>query len=194
MRQQRADSGSRDVMRLIVTLMVTSAVVTAVTRADDKSTLDSLRSPIGSVSLARSSVVRTDNGEPLQTPIDLAAQNAVDDREGVRRALSRVIKAPHGAAHYRICHNPLYFEDPNMERCGEGYGIWTDAVSVVRLAGRTALVPYLMAVNPPDSKVRALPLCLSCQRFDSTAYIPDPDLQGVTAESIAVVGLIFLIP
>lgn len=186
---------SKDAMRRIVLPLILTGLASAnFATADEKTVLDDLRQPIGSLSLKEAIVIRSREGEPLRKPENLAARNVVDDPEGVRMALSRVIKSPNGAARYRICHNPLYFEDPNMERCGEGFGIWTDAVSATRLFGRTAIVPYLMAVNAPDSKVRALPLCPSCQAFDSSVYVPVPDLHGVTAESIAVVGLIFLIP
>ncbi len=81
-----------------------------------------------------------------------------------------------------------------MERCGEGYGVFTDAVSAARFFGRVPLVPYMMGAQPPGDCVRALPDCPTCQRFGSDAYVPDPSMKAVAAEEFAVLGLIFLIP
>lgn len=95
---------------------------------------------------------------------------------------------------YPIWYKPLYFEDPNMERCGQGFGVWTEAVSAFRFVGRVPLVPYMMGSQPPCQCVRALPDCPTCQRFGCEAYIPGPSLEGIAAEEFAVLGLIFLIP
>jgi hypothetical protein len=98
---------------------------------------------------------------------------------------------------YPIKHNPLYFEDPNLERCGLGHGCLTDAASLVRLAGRVPLMTYMMAVNPPHSCVRAKPDCPTCHGFGLDAYVPNPgelDVGAAALHAAVVVGVIFLIP
>lgn len=63
-------------------------------------------------------------------------------------------------------HRPLYYEDPNLERCGQTSGCITTAVSAVHFATAIAFTPYLMAVEHPASCVRSLPDCPTCHSFD----------------------------
>ncbi|MEZ6130495.1 MAG: hypothetical protein R3C59_17555 [Planctomycetaceae bacterium] len=98
---------------------------------------------------------------------------------------------------YPVHHNPLYFEDPNLERCGQTNGCLTDVASIMHFAGRVPILPYLMTVNHPRSCVRAKPDCPTCHEFALDAYIPHPDeldLGGAAVQAAATVGLIFLIP
>ena len=90
--------------------------------------------------------------------------------------------------------NPLYFEDPNLERCGHHHGCLTDAVSAVRFFGRAPFKPYLMGVNPPHSCVRSLGDCDRCSSFGRRAYIPDPTPEAIALQAAATVGLVFAIP
>ena len=94
-------------------------------------------------------------------------------------------------------HNPLYFEDPNLERCGRTSGYFTEVTSFAHFAGRIPVLPYMMTVEPPCSLVHAKPDCPTCSEFGPDAYIPNPDeidLGGASIQAVAVVGLIFLIP
>ena len=95
---------------------------------------------------------------------------------------------------FPIFYNPLYFEDPNMERCGQGYGCFTEAASIVRFFGRIPLVPYLKGSNPPCTCVRSLGNCPACHQFGMDAYIPPLNVPGVAAQAAATVALVFLIP
>lgn len=94
-------------------------------------------------------------------------------------------------------HNPLYFEDPNLERCGRTSGYFTEVTSFAHFAGRIPVLPYMMTVEPPCSLVHAKPDCPTCSEFGPDAYIPNPDeidLGGASIQAAAVIGLIFLIP
>jgi hypothetical protein len=94
-------------------------------------------------------------------------------------------------------HNPLYFEDPNLERCGRTSGYFTEVTSFAHFAGRIPVLPYMMTVEPPCSLVHAKPDCPTCSEFGPDAYFPNPDevdLGGASIQAAAVVGLIFLIP
>ena len=94
-------------------------------------------------------------------------------------------------------HNPLYFEDPNLERCGRTSGYFTEVTSFAHFAGRIPVLPYMMTVEPPCSLVHGKPDCPTCSEFGPDAYFPNPeevDLGGASIQAAAVVGLIFLIP
>lgn len=94
-------------------------------------------------------------------------------------------------------HNPLYFEDPNLERCGRTSGYFTEVTSFAHFAGRIPVLPYMMTVEPPCSSVPGKPDCPTCSEFGPDAYFPHPDevdLGGASIQAAAVVGLIFLIP
>jgi len=59
-------------------------------------------------------------------------------------------------------HNPLYFEERNLERCGNGYGCATTAVSAARFAGTTLALPILLLGEYPSDCVPAGPDCPTC--------------------------------
>lgn len=95
---------------------------------------------------------------------------------------------------YRFCNNPLYFEDPNLERCGQSRGCLTTACSMVHFTAMTSLLPYLTTADPPRSCVAALPDCRTCHSFGSDAYFPEWSWKAATVQAAAVTGLVFVIP
>jgi hypothetical protein len=62
--------------------------------------------------------------------------------------------------------NPLYYEDPNLERCGVGQGCLTTAVSAVHFGTAIAFTPYMAIRTCPDTCVPTLPDCPACHEFD----------------------------
>lgn len=153
----------------------------------------SLRRSVTQVTLKSATELKVRDGESPQVPEDLAGEFYA--RFGSVRAPVMVPGVPPTLRNfYPICHNPLYFEDPNMERCGQGFGCLTEGVSAIRFFGRIPLLPGMMAANPPCSQVRALPYCPSCQKFGCDAYLPPLSARVATWEAAAAVGLIFLIP
>ncbi|QDT52112.1 hypothetical protein Pan44_01210 [Caulifigura coniformis] len=66
---------------------------------------------------------------------------------------------------YCFAHNPLYFEEANLERCGIGHGVCQPAVSAASFIGRTALLPYSLLVTPPCSCVTTLGDCPTCHAY-----------------------------
>ena len=93
-----------------------------------------------------------------------------------------------------IWYKPLYFEDPNLERCGKGAGIFNEALSAVRFFGRVPALPTMLANNPPCHCVRALPDCPACHKFGHETYLSVPGPDGALLQIAAAVGLIFRIP
>lgn len=174
-------------------------LVSASMDENSESALRALKRPLDAVTLSnrapitKSSEGTTKSGDALKTPDNLAAAANTNVARIIDASPAPVIRHPNRNL-YPICHNPLYFEDPNMERCGQGFGIFTEAVSAVRFVGRVPLIPYMMAGQPPCSRVRALPDCPTCRRFDVEAYVPRPSVDAITLQSLATVGVIFLIP
>ena len=92
-------------------------------------------------------------------------------------------------------HQPLYFEDVNLERHGFSRGgLMQPVVSGMKFFGTLPALPYLMAANPPQETAFTLGqtspgshACYACER-------PRLQLDAATVEAAAVVGLVFLIP
>lgn len=161
------------------------------TTADDP-TLP-LFAPLSSVTLAGSTRSESLEGQELRVPDDQASPIIAES--GTWHDISGYRTIP-GARHnqYPVWYSPLYFEDPNMERCGVSDGCLTDFVSATRFFGRTALLPYMIGSNEPHSCVRSLGDCPSCHQFGKDAYIAPLNAKGVALQTACTVGLVFLIP
>lgn len=149
--------------------------------------------PLAAVSLSSSIAATTLTGAELKQPTDLAGE--VFRSYGVYHELPAVhLSRAYCRNQYPISFNPLYFEDPNLERCGVGCGCMTDLVSAVRFFGRVPVVPYMIGANPPCTCVRSLGDCPACHTFGCGAYVPPLDSHGTALQAAATVGLIFLLP
>ena len=151
-----------------------------------------VRRPLSSIRLADSLSTNDDDGKPLSTPEDIpfSAMPVVENH---------FVPAPWHRSHasrntYRIRYQPLYFEDPNMERCGDSNGCLTELTSIIHFASRIPLLPYMMASDSPHKCVDALPDCPTCQRFGPDAYLPKPTVKAVAAQAAATVGAIYIVP
>lgn len=67
-------------------------------------------------------------------------------------------------------HNPLYFEDPNFERCGMTCGYLSTGRSAALFAGQVAAIPYLLFATPPRTCLTTLGDCQTCEEFEADAY------------------------
>lgn len=154
---------------------------------------DDLFPPLSAVSLSAATRAETLNGEELSQPDDLAAPFQTPygrflDVSGYR-GTPRPTLTP-----FAFCHHPLYFEDPNLERCGIHHGCLTDAVSAVRFFGRVPLTPYMLGSQTPRSCVLSPGPCRYCHVFGHDAYLPPPNPQGAAWQAALTVGFVFLIP
>ncbi len=104
----------------------------------------------------------------------------------VRYGASRPIRNAH-----IFIHQPLYYEDPNLERCGQSNGCLTTAVSSVHFVTAIAFTPYLTGATHPSACVQSLPDCPTCHSFDCRAYWPGWSWTGAAAQAAAVTGLYF---
>ena len=103
-----------------------------------------------------------------------------------------VRKAPRNT--HRFYHHPLYFEDANLERCGQSSGCLTTLNSAVQFTTMAALLPYLTTADHPRDCVEALPDCPTCHAFGCDAYFPEWSWKAAAVQAAAVTGLIYVIP
>lgn len=133
-------------------------------------------------------------GEMLKTPEDLAGE--ARRRQPVER---QFVAEPWRFSHpnrneFPFRHQPLYFEDPNMERCGISCGCLTELTSAIHFAARIPALPLLVAATPPHTRVRSLPDCPTGGHFGPEAYWPPLTVEAAAFQAAMTVGLIFLIP
>lgn len=95
---------------------------------------------------------------------------------------------------YAFHQNPLWFEDPNLERCGRGWGHLTSVKSFVCFSANIPILPYRMTAQPSCSCVRTLPDCTVCEKFGYDAYLPPWSWKAATVQAASVVGFIYMIP
>ncbi len=96
---------------------------------------------------------------------------------------------------YTICqsHRPLYFEQPNLERCGSGFGLFQNAVSGATFLANTIMLPYKAGKHRPDCEVPAGGDCKTCQSVPIDGDLLPIDRRGVTMELAAIAGFTFLL-
>jgi hypothetical protein len=88
--------------------------------------------------------------------------------------------------------NPLYFEEPNLERYGYQFGCLQPAVSAAHFFATIPLMPYKMVVHPPHECVYSLGYYRpgDCAPLQHERFHFQPD--AAAAETGAVIGLILL--
>lgn len=93
-----------------------------------------------------------------------------------------------------LCHKPLYFEQPNLERYGYNCGIAQPFISAAHFFGTIPLLPYKMALDPPCECVYDLGYSRpgSCAPFE--CHVPRFSADALLVEGAVITGLIFLIP
>lgn len=95
---------------------------------------------------------------------------------------------------YPFCHKPLWFEDPNLERCGRGCGPFTTIVSAIRASANIPILPYRFTAEKPWCCVRTLPDCTICEKFGYEVYLPPWSLSAAAVQAAATVGIIYIVP
>lgn len=95
---------------------------------------------------------------------------------------------------YPFYHQPLWFEDPNLERCGRGCGPFTSTVSAAHFLATIPILPYRMTAEPSCCLVRTLPDCNVCEKFGPRAYLPPWSWSAAAVQAAATVGLIYVVP
>lgn len=91
-------------------------------------------------------------------------------------------------------HQPLYFEDVNLERHGFSYGVWQPFVSGAQFFSRLPALPYLMTAQPPHETQFSLGETRPGNHANYVATRPPVRFDAAAVEAAVVVGLVFLIP
>jgi len=95
---------------------------------------------------------------------------------------------------YAFHHNPLWFEEPNLERCGHGLGFFSSGSSALQFCSNISILPYRMTAEPYRSCVRTLPDCTVCEKFGHDAYLPPWSWRAAAIQGAAVTGFIYVVP
>ncbi len=95
---------------------------------------------------------------------------------------------------YPFCHYPLYFEDPNLERCGRGWGLGTTFVSLGRFYANVPFIPYRVTAEPHLRRVPTLPDCPACHKFGFETYLPPWSWKAAAVQTAAYFGAIYIVP
>lgn len=94
-----------------------------------------------------------------------------------------------------FCYQPLYFEEPNLERYGRSWGILQPAVSAAKFYSRIWVLPYTIFSQPARRCTYHAHWSLPGYRIPTREPYPlYPSVTGATAETAAVIGLFLLIP
>ncbi|MEP3482186.1 MAG: hypothetical protein ABJZ55_23275 [Fuerstiella sp.] len=152
--------------------------------------------PLSTISLAQASATESLKHEALPVPPNEAADylQSQGSQSAAFSHATPTLSYSSGLHSSGVYFQPLYFEDPNLERCGTGHGIATELVSAVRFFGRAPLIPYLIGSQHPHRCVQSLGDCKVCHRYGKAAYLPKLNAKGVAFQTAATLGLVFLFP
>ena len=93
-----------------------------------------------------------------------------------------------------FAYQPLYFEQPNVERYGRSHGCLSGAVSAMRFYATIPALPYAMTVHRPNQSY------FWHWPYEAGWYAPavreHPPLnaKGLLVQSASITGLLFLVP
>ena len=91
-------------------------------------------------------------------------------------------------------HQPLYFEDVNLERHGFSYGAWQPLVSGTKFFSTLPALPYLMVARPPAELEFTLGETRAGRHSCYVHDFPPASSKAGLVEAGVVTGLFFLIP
>ena len=94
-----------------------------------------------------------------------------------------------------MVHRPLYFENKNLERCGNGHGCLQNGASALLFLSQALTLPYQLTTKRADQLVQSPGGCLSCQSFPSefeSLTRHGLDRHGIVSQAAAIAGFTFL--
>lgn len=91
-------------------------------------------------------------------------------------------------------NQPLYFEQPNLERYGYDWGLAQPWISAAQFYVKIPLLPYMMVVHPPRERVYSLGYYRPGSRAPYQFNWPEVRLDAAIVETAFITGLVFLIP
>jgi hypothetical protein len=127
-----------------------------------------------------------------RVPERRSSLNAAEDPPIVIRSLGF---GPPPPVRYTIGfrHRPLYYEQPNLERCGRGFGCLQNAVSAGQFVANTMFLPYHLCSEPAACLVPAGGDCMTCQPIPVDCHLFPLDHRAVLTQSATLAGFSFLL-
>lgn len=106
-------------------------------------------------------------------------------------------------AHIPFCHQPTYYQEINLERCGqldcERLGCLQNVYSSLWFVGNTAILPYRVGSQPHCTCVGSYGDCRTCHRYDCSIeplHVGEDcatTSRGLLSQSAAMAGFAFLL-
>lgn len=94
-----------------------------------------------------------------------------------------------------ICHLPLYFEEPMLERHGQQrYPCLQPMISGARFIGNIAMLPYYMQLDPPWEDQSVLGSYRPGSAAPALYHRPPYRADAVTAEGLATAAIFLAVP
>jgi len=93
-----------------------------------------------------------------------------------------------------FCHQPLYFEDANLERYGRSHGVFQPFISAAKFYGSVPALPYKMVSEPPRVCLKDDSRWPAGGMAPHQRSLPPVDVKAGVVEAAVIVGLILLIP
>ncbi len=136
-----------------------------------------------------------------EVPVSQAA--TVFDQPPLWIAGGYSVPPPPQRVHIAFFHNPTYYQELNLERCGrldcERCGYLQNLYSSMWFVGNTALLPYRLASEPPCESVLSYGDCPSCHQYDCPieplrfGESCVPTSRGLLSQSAALAGFVLLL-
>ena len=134
-------------------------------------------------------IVAKDNAN---VPENLAGQFMV--KEPVLTIVAAGIGVPRPDRYpIKFRHRPLYFEQLNLERCGNRCGIAQNAISAGQFCMNTFFLPYHMCKTKPNCPVYCGSDCLTCESYSDECNALPLSYKGLATEAAAFAGFTFLL-
>lgn len=144
--------------------------------------LAQLRKPIGQIVVDTQS---SQSGTPVDVRVPMSDELLVT-------SFSAEIPGPDRYS-YPMRHRPLYYEQPNLERCGHHFCYFQNGVSAVQFIGGTFLLPYKMAKQRADCTVPSKGDCKCCEILPCGCGLLPISGCATATEVAALAGFSFLL-
>ena len=92
-----------------------------------------------------------------------------------------------------LSQRPVYFEEPNLERYGNSFGLVQPVVSAAHFFGTMPLLPYIAVVNPPQKSTYTLGHYRPGSDIPFRYHRLPIRLNGALVEAATIWGLVLLI-
>ncbi|MBT4864189.1 MAG: hypothetical protein HON53_03585 [Planctomycetaceae bacterium] len=92
-----------------------------------------------------------------------------------------------------LSHRPVYFEEPNLERYGNSFGLVQPVISAAHFFGTMPLLPYIAVVNPPQKATYTLGHYRPGSDIPFRYHRLPIRLNGALVEAATIWGLVLLI-